>query len=164
VSYGPCISKAISLSNGFIKQKKKVGEKDYFPSVRTRMDTSTANGQQPASIVALRRLLQQPLRVTVLDGRIFLGTFVGTDQPLNILLANAEEYRIGPSENPNGRYVGQVMIPWRLVVKAEARAHAKRRNASPVQEDSEPVLNSSESGFSALRDTFANWLYGMTAI
>jgi len=123
------------------------------------MDTSTANGQQPASIVALRRLLKQVLRVTVLDGRIFLGTFVGTDKPLNILLANAEEYRIGPSENPNGRYVGQVMIPWRLVVAAEA-PHAE---PSPAQ-DSDPVLKSSESDFSALRDTLANWLYGMTVI
>jgi small nuclear ribonucleoprotein (snRNP)-like protein len=142
------------------------GEKNHSPSVSTRMDTSTANGQQPETIVALRRLLQQPLRVTVLDGRIFLGTFVGTDKPLNILLANAEEYRIGPSENPNGRYVGQVMIPWRLVVRAEAKAHAERRSASAVQdsEPAEPVLNSSESGFSVLKDTFANWLYAMTAI
>jgi len=61
--------------------------------------------------------------VTIDDGRIFMGTFVGTDKQLNVLLVNTEEFRIGPDAvdgNPNGRFVGQVMIPWRLVCKVEA--------------------------------------------
>ena len=40
---------------------------------------------------------------------------------MNILLVNTDEFRIGPGENPNGRYVGQVLVPWRLVVKVEAQ-------------------------------------------
>ncbi|KAF9783993.1 hypothetical protein BJ322DRAFT_889639 [Thelephora terrestris] len=73
------------------------------------------------SLSAVRSLLNDTLRVTVADGRIFLGTFVGTDSELNILLLNSDEFRLGPNENPNGRFVGQVMIPWRLVQRVEAR-------------------------------------------
>jgi len=73
------------------------------------------------SLSAVQSLLNDTLRVTVTDGRIFLGTFVGTDRELNILLLNTDEFRLGPNENPNGRFVGQVMIPWRLVNKVEAR-------------------------------------------
>ena len=76
-----------------------------------------------ASLSAVYCLLNDTLRVTVTDGRIFLGTFVGTDRELNILLLNTDEFRLGPNENPNGRFVGQVMIPWRLVNKVEARLH-----------------------------------------
>ncbi|EPQ61176.1 hypothetical protein GLOTRDRAFT_28421, partial [Gloeophyllum trabeum ATCC 11539] len=72
-------------------------------------------------ITRLKGLLRQPLRVTVKDGRIFLGTFVGTDDSLNIILVSTEEYRM-PQEggSHHSRYVGQVMIPWNLVTKAEA--------------------------------------------
>lgn len=61
--------------------------------------------------------------MTIDDGRIFIGTFVGTDKQLNILLVSTEEFRIGPDAvdgNPDGRFVGQVMIPWRLVRRVEA--------------------------------------------
>ncbi len=76
---------------------------------------------------ALRRLeslLRHVLRISVNDGRIFIGTFAGTDKPLNILLINAEEYRIGLTENPSGRFVGQIMIPWKIVTKVEAQGDA----------------------------------------
>lgn len=61
--------------------------------------------------------------MTIDDGRIFVGTFVGTDKQLNVLLVSTEEFRIGPDAvdgNPDGRFVGQVMIPWRLVRRVEA--------------------------------------------
>ncbi|EPS98084.1 hypothetical protein FOMPIDRAFT_1080916, partial [Fomitopsis schrenkii] len=77
----------------------------------------------PPSIQSLKSLLRLPLRVTIDDGRIFIGTFVGTDKQLNILLVSTEEFRIGPDAvdgNPDGRFVGQVMIPWKLVRRAEA--------------------------------------------
>jgi len=35
------------------------------------------------------------------------------------LLINTEEFRLGPEGTQIGRYVGQVLIPWKLVVKAE---------------------------------------------
>ncbi|KAJ7237437.1 hypothetical protein B0H12DRAFT_106548 [Mycena haematopus] len=74
-----------------------------------------------AAVERLKGLLCQNLRVTVADGRIFIGSFAGTDVPLNILLLNTDEFRLGPDENPDGRYVGQILIPWKLVVKAEVQ-------------------------------------------
>ncbi|KAF8815286.1 hypothetical protein BYT27DRAFT_7040262, partial [Phlegmacium glaucopus] len=59
------------------------------------------------------------------DSCIFLGTFAGTDKPLNIILINAERYRIfqGPGQrvklNENERFVGQVLLPWKMIVKVE---------------------------------------------
>ncbi|TFK38650.1 hypothetical protein BDQ12DRAFT_630416 [Crucibulum laeve] len=78
--------------------------------------------QHTPSLTRLRALLRQPLRVHITDARIFLGTFAGTDKQLNIVLINTEEFRMGDDdETPEGRYVGQVMIPWRFVVKVEAQ-------------------------------------------
>lgn len=87
--------------------------------------SSSVESASPA-IGRLKALLRQIVRVTISDGRIFIGSFAGTDQPLNILLINAEEYRLGLEENPDGRYVGQVVIPWRLVVKVEVEAQKDR--------------------------------------
>ncbi|PPQ83682.1 hypothetical protein CVT25_006150 [Psilocybe cyanescens] len=80
----------------------------------------------------LQALLKELLRITTKDGRVFIGTFAGTDKPLNIILISAEEYRIGPDQDADGRYVGQVMLPWKIVVKVEAHIPSERpsRNAS----------------------------------
>lgn len=72
-----------------------------------------------AAIAAVRELLKETLRIVTSDNRIFIGTFVGTDQLLNILLVNTKEYILG-SDTPTGRYVGQVMVPWRLIIQVEA--------------------------------------------
>ncbi|KAI0042202.1 hypothetical protein FA95DRAFT_1500376 [Auriscalpium vulgare] len=74
------------------------------------------------SIELLKSILRSTLRIAIADGRVFLGTFVGTDKALNILLVNADEFRLGPGENPGGRYVGQLMVPWRLVKSIEMQA------------------------------------------
>lgn len=92
------------------------------------------------TITAVKALLRETLRISITDGRIFIGTFAGTDQPLNIVLLNTEEFRrsaVAEGEDENegegeggvggtaragwvGRYVGQVLVPWRLVIKVEA--------------------------------------------
>ncbi|KAH9836708.1 uncharacterized protein C8Q71DRAFT_55271 [Rhodofomes roseus] len=96
----------------------------------------------PVSVKRLRSLLCRTLRVTIDDGRIFVGTFVGTDKQLNILLVSTEEFRIGADAvdgNPNGRFVGQVMIPWRLVRKVEASGRdGAQRPAEDVVAGSPP--------------------------
>ncbi|KAG1746840.1 hypothetical protein EDB19DRAFT_328693 [Suillus lakei] len=69
------------------------------------------------SIAALKSLLTTTLRITTSDNRVFIGTFMGTDQLLNIILVNTEEYILG---NEASRFVGQVMLPWRLVLHVEA--------------------------------------------
>jgi len=71
------------------------------------------------SLDHLKGLLRRILRVTISDTRIFIGSFAGTDQTLNIILINTEEYRLGIGASLDRRYVGQVVIPWRLVTKAE---------------------------------------------
>lgn len=63
----------------------------------------------------LRSVLRGTLRIITNDDRAFIGTFVGTDKSLNVLLVNTEEFRLGASESTAGRYVGQVMVPWRLI-------------------------------------------------
>ncbi|KAF8814107.1 hypothetical protein BYT27DRAFT_6341200 [Phlegmacium glaucopus] len=74
---------------------------------------------------ALQSFLQRLLRITTIDSRIFLGTFAGTDKPLNIIFIDAEEYHIsqGPGKrvklSENGRYVGQVLLPWKTIVRVE---------------------------------------------
>ncbi|KAI0005288.1 hypothetical protein BJV74DRAFT_880543 [Russula compacta] len=63
----------------------------------------------------LKSILRGSLRILTNDDRTFVGTFVGTDKNLNILLMNTEEFRLGTGENDAGRYVGQVMVPWHLI-------------------------------------------------
>ena len=64
----------------------------------------------------LKSILRGTLRIITHDDRAFIGTFVGTDKSLNILLVSTEEFRLSPGEeNSSGRYVGQVMVPWRLI-------------------------------------------------
>lgn len=81
------------------------------------------------AIAAVRDLLKETLRIVTSDNRVFLGTFVGTDQLLNILLINTEEFILG-TDTPAGRYVGQVMVPWRLVVQVEAFGRSQDEQGS----------------------------------
>ena len=111
-----------------------------------QLKDSSEHPRSPA-LEKLTCLLRQTLRITITDGRLFLGTFAGTDRLLNILLINTDEFRLPPppnsescstddgdsgftpsisyNPNPNGRFVGLVLIPWRLVVKAEVHTPYK---------------------------------------
>ncbi|CCM01431.1 uncharacterized protein FIBRA_03483 [Fibroporia radiculosa] len=94
----------------------------------------------PVSIQRVKALLRLPIRLSIQDGRIFIGTFAGVDKQLNILLINSEEFRIGADYvdgNPNGRFVGQVMVPWRLVVKVEASVPPESRSAAAMGDGDE---------------------------
>ena len=105
------------------------------------------------AIASLRSLLNQYLRISIVDGRILLGSFLGTDQALNILLMNTEEFRLlkvdgGAArltlvsnwdgqlqegmelENPSGRYIGQVVVPWKQIVKIEVHGKDDRSAGS----------------------------------
>lgn len=94
-------------------QPPSAGADDALAAPAPQIATTT-----PA-VNALRALLRQTLRVTIGDGRVFLGTFAGTDKLLNVLLVNADEFVARAYANPDGRFVGLVQIPWRLVVKVE---------------------------------------------
>ena len=86
----------------------------------------------------LKSILRGTLRVIINDNRAFVGTFVGTDKSLNILLLNTEEFRLDAGENTNtaGRYVGQVMIPWRIIQSIGLQVGETNAQAYP---DSEQV-------------------------
>ncbi|OCH88341.1 hypothetical protein OBBRIDRAFT_91635 [Obba rivulosa] len=95
---------------------------------------------QSESVQRLKSLLRKSLRIIINDGRVFVGTFVGTDKQLNVLLVNADEYRIGGEQlyvNSDARFVGQVMIPWRLVVKVEAPSEGGSGRQREVDGDDE---------------------------
>ena len=103
-----------------------MGVDDELAAPQPQIATTT-----PA-VNAMRALLRQTLRVTILDGRVFLGTFAGTDKLLNILLVNTDEFAVRSYANPDGRFVGLVQIPWRLVVKVEAHRPEKLRERREV--------------------------------
>ncbi|KAL4065765.1 hypothetical protein V8B97DRAFT_2010080 [Scleroderma yunnanense] len=80
----------------------------------------SSSPEESPAIAAVKELFNQTLRVSTTDNRVFLGTFVGTDQQLNLLFVNTEEFILRQPFDPNGRYVGQVMIPWRMIKQVEA--------------------------------------------
>ncbi|KAG1889182.1 hypothetical protein F4604DRAFT_826800 [Suillus subluteus] len=95
------------------------------------MSASSTDQSTCPSIAALKSLLTSTLRITTIDNRVFIGTFMGTDQLLNIILVNTEEYILG---NEASRFVGQVMLPWRLVLHVEAFDQQSTSN-SKVKDD-----------------------------
>ena len=99
------------------------------------MEVFSQNYSAPnlTALESLQSLLQQLLRITTVDDRIFMGIFAGTDKPLNIILVSAEEYRL--FQNPgqkvevigDGRYVGQVLLPWKMIVKVEVHEMSRKK-------------------------------------
>ena len=93
------------------------------------------------NIKKLRSYLNFKARVTITDGRIFIGTFVCTDKQKNIILAQTKEFRGGKKKEmkmgmtrwggkaknviinnrqiDEHRMVGLVMIPGKHLVKIE---------------------------------------------
>ena len=98
--------------------------------------------ENPQAVQALQSLLRESLRISIADGRIFIGTFVGTDKAMNILLVNTDEFRVGPNENPDGLFVGQILVPWRLVQKIEMQSEADSTNEEGSQDDDAVGLGS----------------------
>ncbi|KAG0147132.1 hypothetical protein CROQUDRAFT_670683 [Cronartium quercuum f. sp. fusiforme G11] len=73
---------------------------------------------QPKSEI-LRQMLGRPLQITIVDGRIFTGTFVCIDQGCHIVLERALE--VHPEGHP-ARDVGLIMISPDHLVHIKARA------------------------------------------
>lgn len=90
----------------------------------------------------LTSLLNKNLRITVTDGRMFLGAFKCTDPDENVVLSNAYEYR-HPSEHKiraaaakaggknvkldmTSRYLGLVVLPGQHIVKIEVEQFASQ--------------------------------------
>lgn len=111
------------------------------PPVATAMP-APRTAQPSVNVERLKGMLKQTIRVSVTDGRVFLGTFAGTDKQLNLLLINADEYRLGPDAGPEGleaRYVGQIMVPWRLVVRVEGKLGGSQTQGRPSDSDDESM-------------------------
>ena len=146
----PCIVRAGGLSYGFMQASKQPAL--GAPKTRTAArrvaptpalpPTAIIMLENPQAVQALQSLLRESLRISISDGRIFIGTFVGTDKAMNILLVNTDEFRVGPNENPDGRFVGQILVPWRLVQKIEMQSEADSTNEEGSQDDDAVGLGS----------------------
>ena len=79
-----------------------------------------SHGHHDTPLEVLKSLLRRVIRVYTQDGRMFEGTFAATDKPLNVVLVDVEEFWL--DEYPDGRYVGQVIVPWRLIKKVELKS------------------------------------------
>ena len=102
------------------------------------MSTPSPESDSPA-VEKLKSLLRHTMRITVQDGRIFLGTFAGTDRLLNVLLINTDEFKLSPPHvNLHGRFVGLILVPWRLVVKIEVHAPVHHRSSAQAQAQVDP--------------------------
>jgi small nuclear ribonucleoprotein (snRNP)-like protein len=78
--------------------------------------------QDTPAIAKLRALLGKELRITIYDGRIFLGNFACTDKGLNLVLTNVYEFSLKFKTDhlvENGRFVGMLMFPWRHIKSIE---------------------------------------------
>ncbi|KAG9102559.1 hypothetical protein FRC06_001793 [Ceratobasidium sp. 370] len=67
----------------------------------------------------LQWLLAKTLRITIQDGRSFVGTFACIDREKNIVLSSTEEYPALPRSDDGPRFIGLIMVPWRWVVRVE---------------------------------------------
>ncbi|KAG9084384.1 hypothetical protein FS749_005273 [Ceratobasidium sp. UAMH 11750] len=67
----------------------------------------------------LQWLLSKTLRITIQDGRSFVGTFACIDREKNIVLSSTEEYPALPHSDDGPRFIGLIMVPWRWVVQVE---------------------------------------------
>ncbi|KAI9090075.1 hypothetical protein DFS34DRAFT_585279 [Phlyctochytrium arcticum] len=64
----------------------------------------------------LRQYLNARSRVTISDGRKFVGNFVCIDKGRNMILSFAEEFH---PDTVEGRFVGLIMIPGNHLMKVE---------------------------------------------
>ncbi|KAF8608874.1 hypothetical protein BDV93DRAFT_211813 [Ceratobasidium sp. AG-I] len=77
--------------------------------------------KQPSDKVReLQSLLSKTLRVSIEDGRSFIGTFACIDREKNLVLSSTEEYPAPSLHSTDGpRFIGLIMVPWRWVVQVE---------------------------------------------
>ncbi|EJT99102.1 hypothetical protein DACRYDRAFT_39269, partial [Dacryopinax primogenitus] len=59
-------------------------------------------------------------RLSITDGRVFIGTFACIDKEKNLVLINADEYRFEEGRWMD-RYVAMIMVPWDLVKTVECK-------------------------------------------
>jgi len=74
------------------------------------------------AVAKVRALLGKELRITIGDGRVFIGTFACTDRDLNLVLTSVYEFPVGYQNDhlvESGRFVGMLMFPWRHIVRVE---------------------------------------------
>ena len=64
------------------------------PSAMATLESSNAQ-QYESRISHIQQLINKQLHVTIKDGRLFIGTFMCTDQWNNMVLVHTEEHRDG---------------------------------------------------------------------
>ena len=76
-----------------------------------------------------KELLDAPLRVTLSDGRVIIGSFSCFDKQQNVLLTEAREQRFSPAAQETAgkigppefeRNLGLVLVPWKYITSCHA--------------------------------------------
>ncbi|QRV93937.1 LSM domain-containing protein [Ceratobasidium sp. AG-Ba] len=84
----------------------------------------------------LQSLLARTLRISIQDGRSFVGTFACVDREKNIVLSSTEEYpRPAPDSTDGPRFIGLIMVPWRWVVQVELEVNSDDLQASYLDDE-----------------------------
>ncbi|XP_028394206.1 N-alpha-acetyltransferase 38, NatC auxiliary subunit-like [Dendronephthya gigantea] len=78
------------------------------------------NPPTPPSKALLQSWLNKTLKVKISDGRRLIGSFLCTDQEMNIILGSCQEFVHGEDyENEDPRILGLAMIPGKHIVSLE---------------------------------------------
>ncbi|TPX59142.1 hypothetical protein PhCBS80983_g02671 [Powellomyces hirtus] len=68
----------------------------------------------------LQSMLNQRIRISITDGRVFIGYFMCIDKGRNVILASTEEFK-----DDERRFVGLIMIPGAHLTKVEVEAESQ---------------------------------------
>lgn len=82
------------------------------------MADTLATDAQGAREARLRSLLGKPIRVTVSDGRVFVGTFACCDNHVNLVLKGAQQVT-SDAKAGGTRHLGQILVPGAHLTKIE---------------------------------------------
>lgn len=98
---------------------------------------SEVMNEEQDSSAFLPSILNKTLHISIVDGRLFTGSFRCTDNESNIILSNAFEYRDSSQLDEQGatqktsRFLGLIVVPKHQTAKIELE---ERRNEPNVQE------------------------------
>lgn len=88
----------------------------------------------------LKGLLDKTLHISVIDGRLFSGSFRCTDNESNIVLSNAFEYRNGPKSKQSeanatktSRFLGLIVVPKHQIRKIELEERRNEQLGLPLR-------------------------------
>ncbi|KJE89411.1 hypothetical protein CAOG_00885 [Capsaspora owczarzaki ATCC 30864] len=122
-------------------------------------DAPAADAASPelsAATLQLQPYLGKFMRLTMSDGRIVTGRFVGTDRELNLVMSEGEEtqqLRVGGGDQeftrPIYRKVGLVIAPGNHVTKIEMEQFSDTENSEQSEQPSDETRSAAAAATAA---------------